>query len=140
MLVVTDSISIPAAELHFQFSRSSGPGGPNVNKVNSKALLYWHPQATNGISEAMLQRFLSKFANRLNAEGDFFVSSDRFRDRAMNQDDCCHKLRAFLLEVLHEPKVRKKKAPSYSAKKRRKENKRIRGQTKASRQRVSRYD
>jgi ribosome-associated protein len=140
MLIVNDFIAIPERELDFQFSRSSGPGGQNVNKVNSKALLYWQPRVGHGIGEAMLARFQSRFASRINAEGYFFISSDRHRDRLQNQEDCCQKLRECLLAVVAEPKLRKKKQPSFSSKVRRKENKRIRGKTKASRRKVDRSE
>jgi ribosome-associated protein len=47
MLILTKDLHVPDAELHFSFSRSSGPGGQNVNKVNSKAELRWKPLLRN---------------------------------------------------------------------------------------------
>ena len=59
------TIRLPLSEFEFSYSRSSGPGGQNVNKVNSRATIRWNIAETSSLSEAMKRRFLEKFANRL---------------------------------------------------------------------------
>src|SRR3954469_17607954 len=92
MLEITSNIAIPDEELHFTFVRSSGPGGQNVNKVNSKAILRWNP-ATSGLPEAVRQRFLARYRARLTVTGDMIVTSQRYREQGRNLLDCREKLR-----------------------------------------------
>ena len=69
MLIVTRQLQIPLAEFEITFARSSGPGGQNVNKVNSKAVLRWAVRSSPSLPEAVRQRFLQKYANRLTDRG-----------------------------------------------------------------------
>lgn len=119
MLVVDDRISIPLAEFEFSFARSPGPGGQNVNKVNSKALLKWAIKDSSSLPETVKQRFLTKFSRRISKEGFLIISSSRYRDQARNVDDCTNKLKELILSVAEEPKIRKKRRPSAAAKQRR---------------------
>lgn len=128
---------IPSAELQFSFARSGGPGGQNVNKVNSKALLRWDFARNMTLPAGMRERFLQRYGSQLTVEGELLIVSDRFRDRLRNQEDCLEKLRAILLSVLHPPKPRKKTKPSRAAKERRKEKKRQHGDKKRSRSKGS---
>src|SRR5438132_7573531 len=98
------SISIPPDELHFQFAKSSGPGGQNVNKVNSKAVLHWNPTASGGLPEPVRARFLARFGGRLTGEGYLVITSQRNRDQGRNAADCLEKLREMLLAVATAPK------------------------------------
>src|SRR4051812_43223566 len=112
MLFVTAEIKIAETEFEFTFARSSGPGGQNVNKVNSKALLRWNPVQSESLPDPVRARFLSRFGTRLTADGSIVISSDRYRDQSMNRDDCVNKLKAMLLEVAYPPKPRKKTRPT----------------------------
>ena len=76
-LIVNESIRIPGSEIALSFARSSGPGGQNVNKVNSKAVLKWNIAATPSISDAVKSRFFQRYKQRINPQGDVFLSSDR---------------------------------------------------------------
>ena len=80
MLIVSSRIQIPDSELRFSYARSSGPGGQNVNKVASKAILHWSTQSES-ISDTVRQRLLELFPTRVTNAGDFVISSDRFRDQ-----------------------------------------------------------
>ena len=90
MLIVTPQLQIPLAEVEITFVRSSGPGGQNVNKVNSKAVLRWNVAATPSLPFHARSRFLSLFASRLTSTGELVMTSDRFRDQGKNVDDCFH--------------------------------------------------
>ena len=84
------------SELEFTFVRSSGPGGQNVNKVNSKAVLRWNTTASACMSEEVRARFHQRFGSKLTSEGDLLLSSDSYRDQGRNRDDCLEKLKAML--------------------------------------------
>lgn len=132
MWVVSEKIQIAESELDFSYSRSSGPGGQNVNKVNSKALLRWRPDS---LPYDIKFRFLQKFGSRLTAEGEILITSDRHRDRLRNQADCLEKLKAMLLEVENPPKHRKKTKPTRASKIKRTTSKRLHGEKKKLRSR-----
>ncbi|MGZ3695280.1 MAG: alternative ribosome rescue aminoacyl-tRNA hydrolase ArfB [Bdellovibrionota bacterium] len=133
MIFVLPSIVIPDSELEFSFTRSSGPGGQNVNKVNSKAVLRWKFSASE-IPLGVKLRFQGSYGNRLTKDGDFLLTSDRFRDQGRNLADCQEKLREMLLAVALPPKPRKKTKPTRSSKERRHTTKRNQGEKKRNRQ------
>jgi len=124
MLIVTRQLQIPLAEFEITFTRSSGPGGQNVNKVNSKAVLRWAVRRSPSLPEAVLDRFLRKYAKRLTTEGELLVKSQRFRDAPRNLQDCLAKLRAMLLGIVHPPKRRKATHPTRGSVERRLQGKR----------------
>jgi ribosome-associated protein len=130
MLYINRKISIPRSELSFTFARSPGPGGQNVNKVNSKAILRWEIEASQCLPMGVKQRFVAKFKNRISNEGVLVLSSHRYRDQPRNIEDCLDKLIALLLSVAEPPKPRKKKKLSAGAKRRRLENKRRKSEKK----------
>lgn len=133
MLNVNEKIAIHLKEFKFSYARSPGPGGQNVNKVNSKVILKWTIQKTKSMPESVKARFYKKYSKRISKEGEFVLSSHRFRDQGRNVADCLSKLREMILAVAAEPKVRKKKKISAGAKRRRLENKKRNSQTKQSR-------
>jgi ribosome-associated protein len=139
MLIVNERILIPDEEFDWSYARSGGPGGQNVNKVSSKAVLRWKP-ASPSIPEDVRARFLHKFANRITTEGDLVMSSERYRDQERNRQDCLEKLTAMLLEVALPPRPRKITRPSKGSKARRLANKRHTAKTKATRRRPSMDD
>jgi hypothetical protein len=81
---ITDALTIPDDELHFSFARSGGPGGQNVNKMASKALLHWNLAANTTLPADVRERLRLQQANRLTAKGDLVLQSQRFRDQARN--------------------------------------------------------
>lgn len=107
-LHVNSRISIPLAEIQFTFARSSGPGGQNVNKVNSKAILRWGIANSDALSTAVKQRFGKAYGKRLTEEGELVLSSDRYRDQGRNVADCLARLQEMILAVATPPKPRKK--------------------------------
>ncbi len=133
MLTVNDKISIRVSEFRFSYARSPGPGGQNVNKVNSKAVLRWSVKKTQSLPERVKQRFLARYASRVSKEGELVINSHRYRDQGRNVADCLHKLRELILAVATDPKIRKPKKVSKAAKKRRVEAKKRTGDKKRSR-------
>lgn len=124
MLVVTQNIRIPREEFEFTFARGSGPGGQNVNKVNSKAVLRWNPTTTPSLPQPVRERFLAKFASRLTTEGELVLASERHRDQPSNIEDCLEKVREMVASVAVPPKKRRATKPSRGSKERRLESKR----------------
>jgi ribosome-associated protein len=125
--------TIPPAELEFTFVRSSGPGGQNVNKVNTKAVLRWAVKQSRSIPEPVRQRFLTRYARRITVTGDVLVTSQRFRDQGRNAADCMVKLQQLLDAVAAEPVKRKATKPSRGAVVRRRESKRLHSRKKQTR-------
>ncbi|MEO2046106.1 MAG: alternative ribosome rescue aminoacyl-tRNA hydrolase ArfB [Pirellulales bacterium] len=132
-LVITSQVSLSADELKFTFVRSTGPGGQNVNKVNSKAVLHWNIRQSTSLPEDVKQRFLSRYVRRISHEGQLILSSDRHREQARNVTDCGRKLRELVLSVLTPPKPRKQTKPSRGAVLRRLQQKRNRALRKQTR-------
>ncbi|MCW5824410.1 MAG: aminoacyl-tRNA hydrolase [Cyanobacteria bacterium TGS_CYA1] len=133
MLVVNDKIQIPLSEFAFAFARSGGPGGQNVNKVNSKAIMRWEVARTQSLPYDVKARFMEKFASRLTAENEIIVTSQKFRDQNRNVDDCLEKLRAMIESVAQKPIPRTPTKPTYSSVKKRVEKKVALSQKKKAR-------
>ncbi len=136
MLHVAPEIEIPLREFHFSYSRSSGPGGQNVNKVNTKVTLRWGVAGSHSLSDAVRARFLARYRRRITADGELVLTSQRFRDQGRNTADCLEKLRLMLAEVARPPRPRRKTRPSRAARERRLRQKRLRSETKQGRGRV----
>lgn len=133
MLKIDERISIPLDEFHWDFSRSGGPGGQNVNKVNSKVLLRWSPGSSPSLPAPVRERLLRLVANRLTVEGELLITSQATRDQGRNLDDCLNKLRALVLAAAHPPKARRPTRPTFGSKIRRAEDKARRAEVKRGR-------
>ena len=127
------SVSIPQDELTFTYARSSGAGGQNVNKVNSKAILRWNPGTSRAMSQPVKERFLGRFGSKLTIDGDLVLMSDSFRDQGRNAADCLEKLKAMIVSVLTPPKKRTKTKPTYGSKLRRLKAKSVNSEKKQNR-------
>jgi len=126
---------VPESALRFQYARSSGPGGQNVNKVNTKAEAWVAVAAltAGGLSERAAGRLTSLAGRRLTDAGEIHIASDTHRTQRANRDAVLERLRELLLAAIHEPKARRKRKPSRAAKQRRLESKRHRSEIKGNR-------
>ncbi len=140
MVNISADIEIPNDELDFSFARSSGPGGQNVNKVNSKAILRWTPMSNNSLPGPVQARFLQRYANRLTTDGELILTSQKYRDQGRNIEDCLEKLREMILNVLTPPTPRRATKPSLGSKIRRSEAKTQHSERKQQRRRPSSDD
>jgi len=140
LLTVNDKLSIPLREFDFTFARSGGPGGQNVNKVNTKATLRWAVATSPSLPEDVRERFMARFKRRVTSEGDLVITSQRFRDQGRNVADCLSKLRDLLAEVAEPPKRRRPTKPSRAAKRRRLKEKRKLSEKKQTRRSRPRLD
>jgi ribosome-associated protein len=136
---MAESISnIPdlSAEFIFQTSRSSGPGGQNVNKVNSKVELRFSIADSILLSEEQKEILQSKLANKINMEGILVVVSQRDRSQIVNKEDVIRKTYEMLAKALQPVKPRKSTKPTRNSIEKRLNEKRIKGEIKQNRQKI----
>jgi ribosome-associated protein len=133
MFYISPSIKIALDECQFSFARSGGPGGQNVNKVNSKAILRWPVVYNHSLPPAVRARFLAKYASRITADGDLILSSQKYRDQSRNIDDCLEKLKTMIINVAVAPIERRATKPTLASKQRRRQAKREHSQKKQHR-------
>ena len=126
-------VSAPASAIRWQYARSSGPGGQNVNKVNTKAEAWIPIGAIIGLTARATERLRAMAGKRLTILDELHVSSDSARTQEGNRAAVLERLRELLVAAMHEAKPRRKTKPSRAARRRRLEAKRHRSETKASR-------
>jgi ribosome-associated protein len=136
-MLVDQRLTIPDSEFEFSYARSGGPGGQNVNKVNSKAILRWSVELSPSISEPLRARLKTKYSSRLTEDGYFVVVSQRYRDQKMNVDDCLEKLAAMISTVINPPTPRRPTKPTKASKLKRIQTKQVVSGKKQSRQKPS---
>lgn len=132
-LFVNARLTIAASELNISAVRSSGPGGQNVNKVNSKITLRWSPSKCKQFDLAWRLRFIARYSNRINRDGELVLHSDKYRDQPRNLADVRFRLVQMLMECREPAKARKKTRPTKGSQRRRKESKTQLSQKKQSR-------
>jgi ribosome-associated protein len=130
MIEITPQLSIDDSELTFTASRSGGPGGQNVNKVNSKVTVTFDVRSSPSLSDEQKQRIEEKLATRMTNEGVLLVSSQKFRTQPANKDAAVARLVELLQEALYEKPKRKKTRVSKAAKEKRLQEKKQAAQKK----------
>ncbi len=133
MLAVNDSIMIPDAEFDWSYARSGGPGGQNVNKVSSKAVLRWDVRASPSLPPHVKDRLVALNRRRMTTEGELILTSQRYRDQDRNRQDCLEKLAELVREAATLPKPRRATRPTRGSHARRLAAKRHRSAVKAAR-------
>ncbi|MFA5330214.1 MAG: alternative ribosome rescue aminoacyl-tRNA hydrolase ArfB [Prolixibacteraceae bacterium] len=123
-------------ELQFLTSRSSGPGGQNVNKVNSKVEVRFNVQNSALLNDEQKEIILQKLSAKINSEGFLCVISQKDRSQLFNKEDAIQKLYVLLKKALKPVKPRKKTKPTKSSVEKRLTSKRIKSDIKQNRQRI----
>jgi ribosome-associated protein len=131
-------LNIPdlSGELQFFTSRSSGPGGQNVNKVNSKVELRFNIPNSLLLSEEQKTILIQKLAAKLTSDGLLIVVSQRDRSQLSNKEDAIQRFYQLIYRALKPAKPRKKTNPSRSSVEKRLEGKRIKSEIKQNRRKV----
>lgn len=133
-------IQISENELEFQTSRSSGPGGQNVNKLNTKVAVVVNIANCSFLNPEQKALIFKKLSSRLTKDGRLIVESQRFRTQRANRDFAIEKLTDLIENALKQPKKRKPTKPTYSASQKRLKSKKKHSDLKRSREKNFSFD
>ncbi len=140
MIQITDDISIADSELSFTASRSSGPGGQNVNKVSTRITLRFDLDASPQFSAEQKERIRERLATRISKQGILSVSAQRERSQSANREAAAERFVELLQQALDvDPERRPTRVPR-GVDRRRLEEKRKRARIKRQRSRRYRPD
>lgn len=130
---ISPSLRLPLSELHFQASRSGGPGGQHVNTSSTRVELWWDVSASTVLTPQQRHTLMARLATRLTDDGQLRIVSSETRSQARNKDAAVERLRELLTEALRPVKPRRKTKPSRAVKERRLQDKRQRSERKRDR-------
>ncbi|MCX6031726.1 MAG: alternative ribosome rescue aminoacyl-tRNA hydrolase ArfB [Chloroflexi bacterium] len=135
-ITITAELTIPAAELSFRFSRSSGPGGQHVNRSETRVELRFDVAHSPSLTDEQRARILSRLAGYVDGGGELHIVSSATRSQADNRADTVARFQALLAAALHRRKRRVATRPTGAARRQRLEQKHRRAGIKQTRQRV----
>lgn len=133
MLQVTPTITLDESELHEEFVRASGPGGQNVNKVETAVQLRFNVLTSPALPEWVRQRLRQLAGSRMTDEGELIIEAKRFRSQLQNREDARQQLADLIRQATIRPKVRRKTKPTAASQRKRLERKSQRSETKRQR-------
>jgi len=134
VIEIARGVSVSEHELNFVCDRSPGPGGQNVNKVNTRVTLLFDVEGSLSLSQLQKKRVRQKLATRINSEGVLRISSSRERTQLANRRATVNRFIELMKAAFHTPRPRRATRPSKAAVQRRLDTKKQRGALKRSRQ------
>ena len=140
VIVINASISIPDAEIQFSAARSTGPGGQNVNKVNSRVILEFDLIHSSTLTSYQKRRITASLGNRINQHGILRMQAQRHRSQAVNRAEVVERFVELLQKALQPMKHRIRTRVPVRAREQRLEVKKQRTQTKRIRQVPRNFD
>ncbi len=127
---IAPGLEVPDAELVFEFIRSPGPGGQNVNKVASALQLRFEAARSSVLDEESRARLATLAGRRLNRDGWLVIAAHRHRTQEGNRRDALERLAELILQARVRPKARRPTKPTRASKERRIEGKKQRTRVK----------
>lgn len=140
LIVLGKGIHVLRADIRFAFSRSGGPGGQNVNKLNTRAELRVSVCDIVGMNKAAQDRLRKGAGRRLTKNDEIVIHAESSRSQLDNKNDCLKRLRELAAHAAIAPKPRKKKKPTRAMKEKRLEKKRKQSEKKSRRTNPARDD
>lgn len=140
MLEITPTLQIADWELSEQFTRASGPGGQNVNKVSTAVELRFEAARSPHLSDPVKNRLKRLAGRRWTLDGAILIRAEEARSQARNRAIARERLAELIRKALVAPKRRIATRPTLGSKKRRLQSKKVRGEVKALRGKVTRED
>ncbi|MBF0290252.1 MAG: aminoacyl-tRNA hydrolase [SAR324 cluster bacterium] len=132
-ILISKTCSISESNIRFEFMKASGPGGQNINKVNTAVRLRFDMESCSALLPEVRQRLRVLGKKRVTEEGILIIEAKRFRSQEKNRVDALERLVRLLQKALIQPQVRKKTKPSAASQRKRLDQKRHRAQIKKNR-------
>ena len=132
-LRIGPGLEIPAEDLRFETTRSGGPGGQNVNKLETRVTLRFDVRGSRVLTDEQRARLEERLGGRVNQAGELVVHASRYRSQARNVEDARERTAALIRAALAPRRRRRRTRPTRASKERRLSAKKRRGDTKRDR-------
>ncbi len=136
MISINPEISLDENELNFEFVRSSGPGGQNVNKVSTAAQLRFDAKNSPNLKHDVRERLIKLAGRKVTRDGVLIIHANTYRSQEKNREDALRRLSQLIIEASRVPRQRKKTKPTFASKTKRLESKRKKSKVKEMRKPV----